>query len=78
VTAPYWNPYVYWFWRYRLLPWFPWWTGAYGPVTPYTLYPTYTHIPKEQEIAILEDQKKFLEEALNRINSRLEELKKEE
>lgn len=61
-----------------MLPWFPWWTGAYGPVTPYTLYPTYTHIPKEQEIAILEDQKKFLEEALNRINSRLEELKKEE
>jgi len=61
-----------------MLPWFPWWTGAYWPVTSYTPYPTYTPIPREQEIAILEDQKKFLEEALNRINSRLEELKKEE
>jgi hypothetical protein len=78
VTVSYWNPAVYWFWRYRWLPCFPWWSSAYGPVAPYTLYPAYTPIPREQEIAMLEDQKRFLEEALNRINSRLEELKKEE
>lgn len=40
--------------------------------------PTYAPIPRELEIAMLEDQKKFLEEALNRVNSRLKELKKEE
>jgi len=75
VPTPYWNPYVYWFWRHNLL---PWWTGTYVPIAPYTLYPTYAPIPKELEIAMLEDQKKFLEEALNRVNSRLTELKKEE
>ena len=80
VTAPYWSPHVNWFWRCRWFPWLPrwWWTGIYGPMTPYTISPPYAPLPKEQETAVLEDQKKLLEETLNRINSRLEELKKEE
>jgi len=50
-----------------------WWTGISGPPTPFTGLP---EVPKEQEIAILEDQKRFIEEELSRINKRLEELKK--
>jgi len=42
----------------------------YGPVTPYTT------IPKEQEIAMLEDQARLLEQAIERIEKRLSELKK--
>jgi len=61
--------YPYWSWRF---PWLPtWWTGLYGPVPPYAA------IPKEQEIAMLEDQRKRMEEALKQINKRLKELKKE-
>ena len=44
----------------------------YGPITPYMA------IPKEQEIAMLEDQKKLLEEVLEQIKKRLEELEKGE
>jgi len=43
----------------------------YGPITPYT------GLPKEQEIAMLEDQRKMTEEELKQIKKRLEELKKE-
>jgi len=67
--------YPYWlWWRCRWFPWLPrwWWTGIYGPITPYT------GLPKEQEIAMLEDQKKMMEEELKQIKKRLEELKKEE
>jgi len=42
----------------------------YGPVTPYAT------IPKEQEIAMLEDQARLLEQAIERIEKRLIELKK--
>jgi len=69
-------PYGYpWFWgRCRWFPWLPrwWWSGIYGPLTPYAA------IPKEQETAMLENQAKLLEEALEQIRKRLEELKKEE
>jgi hypothetical protein len=70
---PYGYPYSYWG-RCRWYPWLPrwWWTGLYGPLTPYAA------ISKEQEIALLEDQRKWLEDALDQIKTRLEELKKEE
>lgn len=44
----------------------------YGPITPHMA------IPKEQEIAMLEDQRKLLEEILEQIKKRLEELEKGE
>ncbi|KON30500.1 hypothetical protein AC480_01010 [miscellaneous Crenarchaeota group archaeon SMTZ1-55] len=58
-------------WRCRWFPWLPrwWWTGLYGPITPYA-------IPQEQEIALLDDQAKTLEQALEEVKRRLEELKK--
>jgi len=46
-----------------------WWTGLYGPITPYA-------IPKEQEIVALEDEAKMLEQTLEEIKKRLEELKR--
>jgi hypothetical protein len=46
-----------------------WWTGLYGPITPYV-------IPKEQEITMLEDQSKMLEQTLEEVTKRLDELKK--
>jgi len=49
-----------------------WWSGIYGSITPYAA------IPKEQEIAMLESQAKWLEQTLEQIRKRLEELKKEE
>ena len=66
------NPYPF----CRWFPWLPrwWWTGIYGPLTPFTWQPT---LPKEQEIAFLEDQKKLIEKELSQINKRLEEIKKE-
>lgn len=67
--------YPHWYWgRCRWFPWLPrwWWTGMYGPITPYA------PIPKEQEKAMLEDQAKQLEQTLEHIRKRLEELKKEE
>ncbi len=39
------------------------------PITPYA-------IPKEQEITMLDDQAKLLEQALEEITRRLKELKK--
>ena len=78
LTAPYWYPYMYyWWWRCRWFPWLPrlWWTGIYGPITPFTAMP---YLPREQEIAVLEDQKRLIEEELSWISKRLEELKKEE
>jgi len=62
--------------RYRY--WHPWrwgWPGYWG-VTPYA-WP-WAAIPKEQEIAMLEDQARMLESELDGIRSRLEELKKQE
>jgi prephenate dehydrogenase len=58
----------------RRFPWLPrwWWSGIYRPLTPYAA------VNKEQETAILEDQRKRMEEALEQIKKRLEELKKEE
>jgi len=38
----------------------------------------YATIPEEQEIAMLKNQAKLLEQALEQIRKRLEELKKEE
>ncbi len=77
--SPYWHPYTYWFWHYWRFPWPGWWgTGTYRPVAPYIFLPAYAGLPKEQEIAILESQKRLLEEMLSQINKRLEELKKEQ
>ena len=54
--------------------WRPWgWPGYWG-ATPYA-WP-WAPIPKEQEIAMLEDQARMLESELASIRSRLEELKK--
>jgi len=74
LTAPYWYPYAYWCWW---LPWLSrwWWTGIYGPITPYMLPSAYMGLPKEQEIAFLEEQKRLMEETLSQINKRLEELR---
>ncbi|RLI39742.1 hypothetical protein DRO69_13920 [Candidatus Bathyarchaeota archaeon] len=65
--------YAYPYWlrgRCRWFPWLPrwWWSGIYGPITPYTA------MPKEQEIALLESQAKWLEQTLEQIRKRLEEL----
>jgi len=67
---PYGYPYG---WRCRWFPWLPrwWWTGIYGPMSPYT-------IPKEQEISLLQDEVKMLEQTLEEVRKRLEELKKVE
>jgi len=46
----------------------------YGPVTPYygpMAYP----MSKEDEIAMLEEEAKFLEQELTRVKKRLDELK---
>jgi len=77
--TPYWYSYAYWFWRCRWFPWLPrwWWMGIYGPLTPHISLPAYARLPKEQELVILEGQRKILEEALSQINKRMEELKKE-
>jgi len=64
-----------WVWgRCRWFPWLPrwWWSGIYGPLTPYA------PIPKEQEIAMLKNQEKMIEQALEQIRKRLKELKKKE
>jgi hypothetical protein len=59
----------------RRFPWLPgWWlTGIYRPTTHFTWQPT---LPKEQEITVLENQKRLIEEELSQINKRLAELKK--
>jgi hypothetical protein len=66
----------------NMWPWYgyrhPWrWAWPrYGPAVPYA-WP-WAPISKEQEIAMLEDQSRMLESELDRIRSRLEELKKQE
>lgn len=68
-------PYSYWGWgRCRWFPWLPrwWWTGMYGPLTPYSMPP----MSKEDEMAALEEEAKMLEQELERIKKRMEELKK--
>jgi hypothetical protein len=49
----------------------PWWTYGYTPLTR-------PPIAEEEEIAILEEQRRLIEEELGYINRRLEELKKGE
>ena len=63
------NPYSY----CRWYPWLPrwWWTGLYGPMSAYTM-------PKEQEITLLQDEVKMLEQTLVDVRKRLEELQKKE
>jgi len=51
-----------------------WGSGIHGPATTFLGLPA---IPREQEIAILEEQRKYIEEELSQINKRLEELKTE-
>ena len=73
------GPYAYPYWgigRCRWFPWLPrwWWTGMYGPVTPYYSPMAYS-MSKEDEIAMLEEEAKFLEEELTRVKKRLDELK---
>ncbi|MEM0053485.1 MAG: DUF5320 domain-containing protein [Nitrososphaeria archaeon] len=66
----------YWYWRCRRFPWLPrwWWTGIYGPITPFSYWPIQPS--REEEIAILENEAKFLEQQLEFIRKRLEELRK--
>jgi hypothetical protein len=69
------SPYAYWGrGRCRWFPWLPrwWWTGMYGPMTPYGMPPQ----SKDDEIAMLEEEAKMAEQELERIRKRLEELKK--
>ncbi len=71
------GPYSYWGWgRCRWFPWLPrrWWTGIYGPIAPY--WPP--ALSKEQELAMLEEEARLLEEGLTQIRRRLEELKEGE
>ncbi len=58
----------------RFFPWLPrrWWTGIYGSINPYA------PMTKEQEISMLQDQAKLIENSLEQIRRRLNELKKEE
>jgi len=54
--------------------WNPWrWPGYWG-AAPYAW--SWAPIPKEQEIAMLEEQAQMLENESGRIKKRLEELKK--
>jgi hypothetical protein len=82
IIGPYYGGYLY--WRCRWFPWLPrwWWTGIYGPLTPFPYpgtYPTFPYWPysKEEEIAALEYQAKDLERQLEFIRKRLEELKRQ-
>jgi hypothetical protein len=45
------------------------------PQAPAVTPPTYTTVPKEQEMAMLENQMKWLEQTLEQIRKRLAELK---
>ena len=58
--------------------WHPWGWGWHRHwwIPPYAW--TWASIPKEDEIAMLEDEARVLERALERIRKRLEELKKQE
>ncbi|MGQ9781795.1 MAG: DUF5320 domain-containing protein [Nitrososphaeria archaeon] len=76
------SPILYFPWplwgRCRWFPWLPrwWWTGIYGPITPYTTPYWAPPIPKEYQITMLEDEAKILERQLELIRKRLEELRK--
>jgi len=74
---PYFFPYGAWR-RYRWFPWLPrgWWAGIYSPITSYTTPYWIPPMPKEDVIAMLGDEAKILEQELERIKKRLEELKK--
>ncbi|RLG92787.1 MAG: hypothetical protein DRO36_00065 [Candidatus Hecatellales archaeon] len=71
-----WFPWDWW-WRCRWFPWLPrwWWTGIYGPITPWS-FPGAPTLTREDEIAMLEEQAKALERELEDTRRRLEELKK--
>jgi hypothetical protein len=76
---PYEYPYLGWS-RCRRFPWLPrwWWTGIYGPIQPYPT-PSPQGIPpifKEEKIVMLEDETRMLEQKMELIRKRLEELKK--
>ena len=73
------NPYLY----CRRFPWLPrwWWAQPYGnyqQYTPYEHYQPYAVNPREDEISLLQNQAKLLEETLEQIRRRLEKLEKEE
>lgn len=71
-------PHSYWGWgRCRWFPWLPrwWWTGIYGSISPWTAPYGMPAIPKEQEIAMLEDEVKLLEQQLQEAKRRLKELR---
>ncbi|OYT34231.1 hypothetical protein DRP04_01315 [Archaeoglobales archaeon] len=53
-----------------------WWYPEYPP-EEYPEYPEYPPIPKEEEIKMLEEEERYLEEELERIRRRLRELKGE-
>lgn len=59
---------------------YPYYGYSYG--TPFYGYPgyiaPYPSMPKEQEISMLQDQAKAMEDELNRIRLRIEELQKAE
>ena len=67
-------PYWAWWWRCRWFPWLPrwWWTGIYGPITPWML-----PMSREDEIAMLQEEARMLEQELDAIRKRLEELRKQ-
>ncbi|MDI6889163.1 MAG: DUF5320 domain-containing protein [Methanocellales archaeon] len=76
------NPYPF----CRRFPWLPrwWWTGMYGPITPYEYDIPASMLPapiapwftKEQEIQMLESQAKVIEQQLEEIRKRLKEHQK--
>lgn len=72
LASPYWHPYARRFWR--LYPWFslyPRGAWMHGP-----LLFALPQITREQEINLLEEQKKLIQQELDYVNKRLEELRK--
>ena len=61
------------FWRCRWFPLLPrrWWAGMYGPITPFDTL----NMSKEQETAMLTEQMKLLEQQIDQVKKRLEEIK---
>jgi len=58
-------------------PWFrvpPYWWLGFHPYWPY--WSPWGALPREQEIAMLNDQARMLEQELSQIKARLEELQK--
>jgi hypothetical protein len=62
-----------WPWYGYWCPWGWWWPGYWGAI-PYG-WP-WAPMPKKQEIAMLEDEARWLERDLDSIRKRLEELRK--